>query len=90
VPKVTLLCHFFGGKAQVSLVQKHRRIHKIEQETTMNDYVPPLYSDRYERGRLDDLATFFSIIKATEYLERAFINNAVKESEVGLNHLLAL
>jgi hypothetical protein len=56
----------------------------------MNDYVPPLYSDRYERGRLDDLATFFSIIKATEYLERAFINNAVKESEVGLNHLLAL
>lgn len=32
--------------------------------------VPPLFHDRIERDRLEDLATFYSIIKATEHLER--------------------
>lgn len=44
--------------------------------------VPPLYSDRFERDRLDDLANFYSIIKATEHLERAYMKDAIEDSLV--------
>ena len=43
--------------------------------------VPPLYASRQERDLLDDLATFYSIIKGTELLERAYLNDSVSESE---------
>ncbi len=46
--------------------------------------VPPLYADKFERDRLDDLATFYSIIKATDHLERAYIKDLIPEAEV--NH----
>ena len=43
--------------------------------------VPPLFGDRQERDRLDDLATFYSIIKATELLERGYMNDHVSDAE---------
>jgi ESCRT-I complex subunit VPS28 len=43
--------------------------------------VPPLFEDRQERDRQDDLATFYSIIKATELLERAYMNDSVGDEE---------
>lgn len=48
---------------------------------SFDDTVPPLYKDRFERDRIDDLATFYSIIKATEHLERAYMKDNIDDSE---------
>jgi len=42
--------------------------------------VPPLYVDRFERDRMDDMANFYSLIKSTEHLERAYMNDAVPDA----------
>ena len=43
--------------------------------------VPALFNSAAERRKYDDLADFFSIIKATEHLERAYMKDAIEEDE---------
>lgn len=43
--------------------------------------VPPLFTERKERDRLDECANFFSLIKAMEHLERAYMRDAIDSTE---------
>mmetsp|Transcript_27478 Transcript_27478/g.56340 ORF Transcript_27478/g.56340 Transcript_27478/m.56340 type:complete len:167 (+) Transcript_27478:181-681(+) len=46
-----------------------------------DEVVPPLFESRFERDKLDDLAELYSIIKTTEYLERAYMKDAIEDAE---------